>query len=577
MKQMRSPVHAMLWEIWRLTRVEAAWHLAVGIVGSLAVLVVFAAAAPNGAARDFGAVIAFVLLVLPNIAGWLCIPKVNGARPGFPFHLLYTRPVRTTVLVGVPMAYLAVLPVALYLASALLLRVTSGYPFPLLPVAAWIAALNLVNLAANWWTRNRLVVMLGNMVVGVVNFSLAAYRLTAVEIPGLDWPPSQWPRIFDFPLTDYALMALIGLASVGAAVAAVARQRNGDAPAAIPWTAGPAGYPDWIRNLFRFPCPTSSATRAQVWFDLKSSGLTVLGFGVVLAMVNPLLFAVSVPVASVRPIAIMWGIVSVLGLLVFSGNAFGILLKQGRRYVSPFDATQPSGTTRLAALKVLVRSLCVLAALGAVGVSLWASLSFIAVGKGYEPLRSWQHAIEMAVGALTGGQRVALAVVAPISVSVMVALGAALGALVAGYPRRQRRFGASAVGIAGWLALLHVLLLVPLVMTGYRGIGSVALWEFLLNVLVWVTRWIDAPAIVLVTVYVSWKALAERLMTVRSACGAVLVSAAFGVAWVTVLRAAGVQVAAIPATDAFWMLSPALLPLMASVVAPWSLNRIRHT
>jgi hypothetical protein len=26
-----------------------------------------------------------------------------------------------------------------------------------------------------------------------------------------------------------------------------------------------------------------------------------------------------------------------------------------------------------------------------------------------------------------------------------------------------------------------------------------------------------------------------------------------------------------------WILSPALLPLMVSVLAPWSLSRIRHT
>ena len=32
---MRSPVVAMLWENWRLTRVEAAWRLALGIVGGL--------------------------------------------------------------------------------------------------------------------------------------------------------------------------------------------------------------------------------------------------------------------------------------------------------------------------------------------------------------------------------------------------------------------------------------------------------------------------------------------------------------------------------------------------------------
>ena len=57
---------------------------------------------------------------------------------------------------------------------------------------------------------------------------------------------------------------------------------------------------------------------------------------------------------------------------------------------------------------MLVRSVCLLAALVAVGVSVWASMSFIAVGEGgaplplYEPLRSWLRAIEIGVGALTG-------------------------------------------------------------------------------------------------------------------------------------------------------------------------------
>ena len=59
------------------------------------------------------------------------------------------------MLVGLPMAYLTACRAAIYLVSALLLRVTSGYAFPLLPVAAWIAAFNLVWAAANWSTRNK--------------------------------------------------------------------------------------------------------------------------------------------------------------------------------------------------------------------------------------------------------------------------------------------------------------------------------------------------------------------------------------------------------------------------------------
>ena len=148
---------------------------------------------------------------------------------------------------------------------------------------------------------------------------------------------------------------------------------------------------------------------------------------------------------------------------------------------------------------------------------------------------------------------------------------------VPGFPpaRNTRLLG---IGIAGWLLLLHGFVLVPLVMIGYRGFGSKWLWEFLLNVLVWMTRWIDAPAIVLATVYGCWRAFfAERLLTLRLACGLVIVSAAFGLAWLTMLRAAGVQFAALPATDTLWMLSPALLPVTVCALAPWSLSHARHT
>ena len=115
------------------------------------------------------------------------------------------------------------------------------------------------------------------------------HRLTAVEIPGgYDWPPRLWPTLFDFPLTDYAWIALIGLASFGVTVAGVTRQRRGDGWAEVP-SAQRDGFWDRLVNLFRFPCPTSSATRAQVWFDLKSNGLPVLTIGVALAIVILLL------------------------------------------------------------------------------------------------------------------------------------------------------------------------------------------------------------------------------------------------------------------------------------------------
>lgn len=594
---LRSPLVAILWESWRLTRVEVAWHLALGIAAASAVLVFAAIVAPNfleerEAFRGFGAVIALILVVMPHIIGWFSINKLNVERPGFPLYLLFTRPVGTAVAVGVPMAYWAVVPAVSYLVSALLLRITSGYAFPLLPVAAWIAGLNLTSAAVNWSIRNLVVRTLGHAAAGVAWTGLAMHLLSVEEIPGPDLArPYQWPTVFDLPLTYYVLIGAIGLTSFGLTVAVVARQRRGDGRTALPWTPGD-GFPDRLVSLFRFPCPTLSATRAQVWFELRSRGLPILTIGAALAIVNPLLFAVSGPIDAAlfdgfrpyvtcaksgcfyaRSLAVLFAALSVLTVLGLGANAFGIRWRPGRRYASAFEATQPYGTARLAGLKVLVRSVCQLAAVIAVSVSVWASQSFIAVDKGYELLMgdagelldNWQRAIEGAVGALTGYQQLALALVASIGVVVWVASHAALGALQTRYPRR--------LNIASSLLLLYGLALVLLALAGQRGIGP----EIPLGAILRATSWVAASATVLATGYLLWRGFAEQLLTLRHACGAVLVSAAFGAAWLTMLRAAGVSLAGMPAADAVWMLSPALLPLMGSVLAPWSLSRIRHT
>src|SRR5262245_47690168 len=289
-----------------------------------------------------------------------------------------------------------------------------------------------------------------------------------------------------------------------------------------------------------------------------------MAIGLVIASVNLLLFAVSVPFARITPIVITLAMFSMGTVLFLGTNAFGIRWKQGRLSGSAFEATQAAGSAQLAGLKVLVRSICMLAALSMVGVCIWASLAFIAVGKGYEPLRSCQRAIESVVGALTGYQHFAMAVVASIGVAVLVASLAAFWALWTRYSRR--------LNIAVSLLLLYGLALALLKLAEQLGIGS----ESLLDVLFGATRWIAAAAMALTTVYLFWSGLAERWLTLRYVCGALLVSAAFGAAWLTMLRAAGVQLAEMPTMDAVWMLSPALLPLMASVLAPWSLNRIRH-
>ena len=577
---MHSPIVAMLWENWRLTRLEAAHRLALGIVGGSAVLVFFAAVAENAASRDVGATITLGVITFITFPLWLSISKpkggrfLDGYRPGFPLSLLYTRPVRTAVLVGVPMAYLAALAAAVYLVSALVLRWTFGYPFPLLPVAALIAASHVTQAAGDWSTRSKVVQWLGTFCPVLALYSLAKYR----------WEGR--PALFDFSLAEYALIAAMGLVSFGVAVAGVARQRRGDAKVAVPWTAGSGGFPERLVTLFRFPCPTSSPTRAQVWFDLKSSGLPVLAIGVALAIVIPLVFVVTTQLDLVlsgfytrpatRGVALVVAMFSLPAVLILGGNAFGIRARQGRTYASAFEATQGCGTAQMAGLKVLVRSVCLLAALLAVGTSVWTSVSVIPfevlednetfIERSRSPLSAWMRAIEGGVGAMSTNELLALAFVTVIVVAVMVASRAALVALRTRYPRR--------VTLAGSLLLLYGLVLVLRAPDGQGGNG----WDVLfMDALFGATPWIAAAAIALATVYLFWRSLAERLLTLRSACGALLVTAAFGAAWVTVLRATGVQFAEMPTTEAVGMLSPILLALMAIVLAPWSLSRVRHT
>jgi hypothetical protein len=321
---------------------------------------------------------------------------------------------------------------------------------------------------------------------------------------------------------------------------------------------------------------------------LKSSGLPLLAVGVAIAIVILLLGAVSNRIDAaisdgfrayvscsnrgcfyVRPMVVLFSTFSPLIVLFLGGNAFGIRRRQGRSYVSAFEATQAHGAAQLAALKLLVKSVCVLAALIAIGVSVWISLPLLGdavfIQMWNVPLNSQLAVIKDAVAALTGYEQLSLVVVAAVGVVIWVAAFAVLEALWTRYSRRAN--------IAASSLLLSGLALALLALAERNGIVS----PFVFDALFAAARWIFFGAMVFTTVYVFWSGFAERVLTIRYAGGAVAISAAFGAAWLTALHIAGVQLAGMSAMNAISVVSPALLPPMASVLAPWSYSRIRHT
>ena len=564
----RSPVAALLWENWRLTRLEVALRLSIGLVGGSAAL----------ALSDSGPTTAVWILLSQHAMFSMAIAKLTGGRfmdgyrPGFPLYLLYTRPVRTRTIVGTAMLYDAVSGAALYAASAALLGFAFGQALPVVSIALLIVVSRMVCLFVQWSTRSRAFQWIGS--IGIWGAVIALVNIRA----------GGTPLRLDFSLTETALMASIGLVAFGLAVAGVRRQRRGETRAAIPRTKG-SEIPGWLAGQFRVACPTSSPTAAQVWFELKSSGLLVLAVGLALAIMIPLLLVATTRLdaslsgfftePATRSVAIGVAMFSLPAVLLLGGNAFGIRTRQGRTYASPFDATQARGTARMANLKVLVRSACLLASIAAVGTSIWVSASTIPfdvlddndafIDKGRNPLSEWMRAIDGAVGAMSVYDLLALGFIAVVGVTGMVASRAAFTALRARYPRR--------VNIGGLLLLIYGLALVLRAPVGQGGDG----WEVLfLDALYSATPWLVASVSAIATVYLFWTVLAERLLTPRQACSALLFCGAFGVAWAAVLRSAGLPFATMPATGAGWILSPILLPLVVSVLAPWSLSRIRH-
>ena len=544
---LRSPLAAVVWENWQLSRLEAAQRLVLGLVsGSVALMLL-----------PFGSPQAFWILIAVHAMFWFSIAKLNGGRfvdgykPGFPLHLLYTRPISTPAFVSVAMIYDALSCTALYLLSAALLNLTFGVSLPLFSVAPTLIACHLACTCIQWSTRNRIVQWVGSLAVGAPFF----WFLTSHITPTLQAQIS---------LVENAVLIFIGAVSIGLTIAGVARQRRGDAVASgTPQKELRGAFPHWLVTLLKIPCPATSATRAQIWFELRSSGLPVLMIGLATAALTFLLFTAGVAMVPLRHPAVAIPIIA-LPVILFGlgGNAFGMLQKQGRPYVSAFELTQPMGSARLATIKLLVRITCVVLALVAIGVSVWGSSAFLGAwgqwmadgNKDSLPgLLKLRGLIADAVGGLTGTAALALVVLALTCVACLLAWLAAREALRVRFPRRTL--------VVQWLPVAWAFALALLVVAAEFGIAPPWLPATAFKASFWLSAAIMAAA----TIYLLWTGLTSRALSTRYVV-ALAAALAFVVASASVLP--GFSLA-----GASW---PILLLLMVGVLAPWALGRVRN-
>lgn len=569
---MRSPIVAMLWELWRLTRSEFIFRLAIALVVGVFLLGATVLDSADASGADNAIALALFSGAIIHSLLSLALSKLNGGKfmdgyhPGFPLPLLYMRPVRTSMFVAVAMTYLALTAALSYLLWAVLMNATFDVRFPLLPIAAWLMALQLVQAVCYWAARSKFIQWAGSMGAYVGCSVLALRRAGEGDLANLQ--PDTWSMLFDYGLIDYALVAAIVLMSYGLTVVGVSRQRRGDASPARQKSASESGSVGWLSRWIRLPCPTSSPLRALIWFDLKSSGLAILGTGIVAAIICLSLTVLGAEMAFIRSFALSAPLFSTLLVLVMGANAFGIRRRQGRTYASVFDITQAVGTGSLAGLRILVRSVCVSLGLAMVAVSAWISVPIVNrwpdVGREGAGLQQGRDALEAALLAMTTPQHFALTILAFGMIVLLVTVRASIEALFARYRRRV---------IIALVASLAVALAFTLSrFVNQSSVGLVTLADAMLTALALIT----AAAIMLATLYLFRRTVAENLLTRKQVTGGVLMSALFAAAWLSLTYSSGLRLSELSLAGVALVSLPVVLPLFASVLAPWSLSRMRH-
>lgn len=277
----------------------------------------------------------------------------------------------------------------------------------------------------------------------------------------------------------------------------------------------------------------------------------MLASGVLTALVLPALLWASTAFESDVGVVLAMS-APLLPLLTGFRSIFRIRRTQGHAYLPAFDATLSLGTARLVALKVLVTVVCLLGALGAIGISFWFSSWLIPRGD------EARAAISGAIGGVSSYRLLIISLLALIQFSAVVACQASLQVFLVLHPKRL------VLGVLG--LALYVLAIV----FGVRG-------DWVAASFVEVHFWMVVMVIPLGTIYVFRKALADRILTRWHAGIAVFMWVGLAVASLFLLLDLGAfGFEAISVSTGALLISLSLLPLAAVALAPWSFALLRH-
>ncbi len=365
---MNTPIQAMLWELWRTSRMEFLGRISFHCL--IAVWAATAWSADNDAELGVLRSVLIVMLSFGSVFSVTWMSALDNRSSGFCFPLTFARPISSTQLVLVPMLFTMVMAVVTFLIPVGLFCYVGSAPVPLVGFSVGIACAVACFVATAWSPTTSI-----GRWISVIAVLIGFVTLFVVfHIRRGD--PEPWllvmgrPDYFQFAWYYYVMCFVVSAIAAAIAVSAVDRQRHGDKWEFFEFVAGVFRLP----NVFdrRSACPEEpfrSEFAAQFWCDMHRIGRKVLPCAIC-APLLPLAWVVSAPLfaekeAIWRGTPTIWLAGITFSPLFFQGlgaeAAVGLKRRQGAAWMSPFDAANPMASDRLAAVKLIALSICSLA------------------------------------------------------------------------------------------------------------------------------------------------------------------------------------------------------------------------
>ncbi|MDA1053073.1 MAG: hypothetical protein O3C40_21685 [Planctomycetota bacterium] len=361
---MRTPTQAVLWELWRTSRLQLL--MVVGVQFAIVLLLYsatfFAKNSDEGTAHVLcGIFVMWSTAMSAFSQSWR--NTFETTHIGFSFRLGFTRPISTARMVAIPMLFIVIVAPLCYLLPAILFSWLMGLSVPLVGPAMLSAGAAACLVAVAWSPATSI-----GKAIGLVAFfggliaSAAMYHLPSGN-PDPFLLEIGKPDYFDFAWYQYLVLLAVPAIAMVVTVVAVERQRHGDR-----WQL------DGLRRRWRglnIPWPGShrrqqpfrSLLVAQCWYEMRRFGVKLL----VLSLLAPLVpFLLVTFVSRVDPglggAPWVWLVAVGFSPLVYqmigADGAIGLRHKQGALQLSAFDATRALQNDQLIAIKLLVIASC---------------------------------------------------------------------------------------------------------------------------------------------------------------------------------------------------------------------------